>query len=859
MRKFSRGIAKFIRVTFVASVLSVPFANAAPKPAVPRVAEPFAMSDVRLLDGPFRDAMLRNEKYLLALEPDRFLQTFRVNVGLPTTAKPYGGWEGADVEIRGHAFGHYLSALSLTCASTGDERFKQRVDYIVAELAKCQSNSPAAGFHAGYLSAFPESFVDRVEQRKNVWVPWYTLHKIMAGLLDANQHCTNAQALDVLVKMADWVKFRVDHLSHEQMQRSLDTEHGGMNEVLANLYAATGNTNYLALSAAFNHERVLDPLARGEDKLNGIHANTQIPKVIGAAREYELTGDEKFLTIANTFWDSVALKRSFAIGGHSDHEHFFPTNEFARHLSTDTAETCNTYNMLKLSRELFALHPDAAKMDFYERGLYNHILASQDPETGMFVYLMSLKPGHFKTYSTPEDSFWCCVGTGMENHSKYTDTIYFHGEGGAPAFNGRVKDTQKSFEEKKAVWAQMTAEEVMRVPTAEKILTNTQTYRQVIGGTPAIHFSLFTGGGAPALYVNLFIASELSWPEKNLVLRQETKFPEIGMSVLKFKLGKPVSLALKIRHPAWATDGLKIFVSGEQQKIESAPGSYATLQREWHDGDEVKILLPIKLHTEFLPGATNEIALLYGPIVMAGELGTNAMPNPFARGQTDFSHLPAPTAPVFVTTADDLVKHIKPVFSAPTLAFRTDGIGQPQDVMLIPFYQLHRQRYSVYWNLLNEDGWQKQKTELAAAEARRIADEARTVDIVRPGEQQSEIDHHIQGEKSDPVEALGSKLRHAFDGGWFSYDVKVDGSAPNELVCHWWGDEQGERNFDILADGVKIASQKLLHNEPGKFWDATYPIPAELTKGKEKVVVKFSAQPGNFAGGLFGLRMMKAK
>jgi hypothetical protein len=234
------------------------------------------------------------------------------------------------------------------------------------------------------------------------------------------------------------------------------------------------------------------------------------------------------------------------------------------------------------------------------------------------------------------------------------------------------------------------------------------------------------------------------------------------------------------------------------------------------------------------------------------------MPNPFAKSQTDYSRLPAPAVPVFVSTAGGLLAHVKPVAGQP-LTFRTHKLAQPDDVTLIPFYRMHRQRYSVYWNLLSEDGWKKQKSELAAAEARRIGDEARIVDIVRPGEQQSEIDHHVQGEKSGPVDALGSKLRHAFDGGWFSYEVKVDGSAPNELVCHWWGDEQGERNFDILVDGVKIASQKLLHNHPGDFWDASYTIPVELTRSKEKIVVKFAAQPGNYAGGLFVLRVVRAK
>jgi len=778
-------------LTVCSAAVTLPIVGGPVTPVVPRQAQPFPLPQVRLLDGPFRDAMLRNEKYLLSLDPDRFLHTFRVNVQLPSNAKPYGGWEAPNTEIRGHAFGHYLSALSLTYASTGDEKFKQRVGYIVAELAKCQSNSPAAGFHAGYLSAFPESFIDRVETGKPVWVPWYTLHKIMAGLLDANQLCGNAQALDVLTKMADWVKFRVDHLSHEQMQKSLDTEQGGMNEVLANLYAATDDADYLRLSLAFNHARVLDPLSRGEDRLNGIHANTQIPKIIGVTREYELTGDPKFLTIANTFWDSVALRRSYAIGGHSDHEHFFPTNEFVRHLSTDTCETCNTYNMLKLTRELFALRPDAAKMDFYERGLYNHILASQDPDTGMFVYLMSLKPGHFKTYSMPEDSFWCCVGTGMENHSKYADTIYFH--------------------------------------------------------------------DADSLFVNLFIASELSWPEKNISVRQETKFPESDTTVLTIKAEKPVSFALKIRHPAWA-DAISVSTSGKKHSdvsTTSSRGNYFTLEREWQDGDRVEIRLPMKLHAEPLPGTTNEIALLYGPIVLAGELGTNDMPYPFARGQTAFSALPAPTAPVFVCDASDLLSHVQSVSGQP-LKFRTHGVGRPDDVALIPFYQMHRQRYSVYWNLLSEVAWQKQKAERAAAEAKRIADEARTVDILRPGEQQSEVDHQVRGEKSDPLEALGRKLRHAFDGGWFSYELKVDPNAPNELVCQWWGDETGERHFDILVDGEKIASQKLLRDQPGTFWDATYPIPAGLTRGKTKVTVKWQALPGNFAGGLFGARILRA-
>jgi DUF1680 family protein len=776
-----------ISIAFTGLVACVATTLADPVPLkVARAAEPFAMTEVRLLDGPFRDAMLRNQKYLLSLEPDRLLHTFRLNVGLPSDAKPLGGWEESKSELRGHSLGHYLTALSLMYASIGDAAFKQRVDYSVNELAKCQSNSLAAGFHEGYLSAFPESFIDRVEQRKNVWAPWYTLHKIMAGLLDANQHCGNAQALVVLTKMADWVKFRVDNLTPEQMQKSLDTEHGGMNEMLANLYAVTGDINYLTLAETFNHQKIFAPLAQGEDKLDRLHANTQIPKIIGATREYELTGHTQFLTVANTFWDAVALHRSYVIGGDSDHEHFFPTNDFAKHLSTDTAETCNTYNMLKLTRELFTLAPSAAKMDFYERALYNHILASQDPETGMFVYLMSLKPGHFKTYSTPEDSFWCCVGTGMENHSKYGDTIYFH--------------------------------------------------------------------DADSVYVNLFIASELSWKKKGVVIRQETKFPANDSTVLKIKAEKTVNFALKIRRPAWAVDGVKVLVNGKKQSVTSKPESYFTLQREWRDGDKIEIQFPMRLHTELLPGTSNTVAILYGPIVLAGELGTNAMPSPFAHAQTDFSRLPAPDAPVFVGAADGLLKHIKPV-AGKALTFRTRELGKPRDVTLIPFYQLHRERYSVYWKMLSSAEWMAQAAELAAAEARRIAAEVSVVDDVHPGEQQSETDHNFSGGDTQSGDFYGHKWRHAAD--WFSYDLKVLTNQPVQLACTFWGGDTGRREFDILVDGKIISAQNLNNKKSGEFYDAVFPLPAELTRGKEKVTVKFAAHPGNVARGIYGVRILR--
>ena len=610
-------------------------------------AQPFPLQQVRLLDGPFRDAMVRDENYLLSLDCDRLLYNFRVNAQLPTEAKPYDGWEAPSCELRGHSVGHYLSACSLMFASTGDARFKERVDKIVAGFAECQNALATNGSHAGYLSAFPESFIDRVENRKPVWAPWYTLHKIMAGLLDANQLCGNARALEVLTNMANWVKFRVDNLSEEKMQASLQTEFGCMNEVLANLYGVTGNADYLKTAEAFNQKRIFDPLAAGEDRLNGLHSNTQIPKMIGAARQYELTGVTRDADIASFFWERVALRRSFVIGGHGDREHFFSTNDFAKHLSAETVETCCTYNMLKLTRHIFEWSPNATEMDFYERALYNDILASQDPEKGMFVYLMPLKPGGFKTYSTPEDSFWCCVGSGMENHARYGDTIYFHDN--------------------------------------------------------------------DALYVNLFIASELSWREKNLAVRQETKFPESAATQLKFTCEQPVKLALKIRWPAWAQPAIAVRVNGKKQKISGRPGSYVTLDREWRDGDRVDIQLPMKLHTEPLPGTTNIDALLYGPIVVAGELGTNGMPNPYAKNQTAFVLWPTPPVPVFVAANQkSLLKHVHP--TGEPLTFRTRNLGRPDDVTLIPFYKAQHERYNVYWNLLSEAGWKQRSAGAGTAQ-----------------------------------------------------------------------------------------------------------------------------------------------
>jgi hypothetical protein len=411
----------------LAAVIGAP-AGGGQAPQAPRL-EAFPLTSVRLLDGPFLEMQKRGLDYLLSLDPDRLLHTFRLNAGLPTSASPYGGWEAPEVELRGHSLGHYLTACALAWEATGDERLRARALAIAAELRRVQLALAARGSSPGYLSAFPEEFFDRVEARKGVWAPYYTLHKILAGLLDVHRVFGDPTALDAAKGMAAWVGLRAKRLSDAQWQEMLQTEFGGMEESLTALYAVTHDPEHLRLARLFDHRVLFDPLARGEDPLDGLHANTQIPKAIGAERDCEATGEGRYCRVAETFWSKVALLRSYAIGGHSEDEHFFPLAHFSRHLGEATAETCNTYNMLKLTRALFLRDGLPSRIDFYERGLFNHILASNDPATGRVTYFVSMKPGAWRTYSSAESSFWCCVGTGMENPARFGEAIYARAPG----------------------------------------------------------------------------------------------------------------------------------------------------------------------------------------------------------------------------------------------------------------------------------------------------------------------------------------------------------------------------------------------------------------------------------------------
>jgi DUF1680 family protein len=761
---------------------------------VPARAVPFALEDVRLLDGPFRDAMLRDAQYLLSLDQDRLLHNFRVTAGLPSTAEPLGGWESPDTELRGHSVGHYLSAVSIMYASTGDERFKARADSLVAELAKVQQ-AESTRFHPGYLSAFPEEFFDRVETRQRVWAPYYTIHKIMAGLLDAYELAHNAQALDVLKRQADWVYWRNSRLSHDQRQAMLQTEQGGMVEVLANLYAVTGDARYLEGAHWFEHERILDPLAHGVDPLDNIHANTQIPKIIGSAREYELTGDTRDHDIATFFWDRVVHHRTFAMGGNSDGEGFFPEAETSRHLGAAGPETCNTYNMLKLTRHLFAWDASAGRMDYYERAILNHILGSQDPKTGGVLYYCPLKPGAFKTFSTPDDSFWCCVGTGMENHAKYNDSIYFHG--------------------------------------------------------PA------TESQPPALFVNLFIPSELTWKAENLKIRQTTRFPDEDSTSLTFSSGAPVRLAVNVRYPGWATSGITVTVNGKRQAVSAHSGSYVTIEREWKTGDRLDVRLPMSLHLEALPDNPHIEALMYGPVVLAGDLGTEGLEGVKRYGPSapPVGRVPPITIPALVTTSSaDLIAHVKPATDK-TLTFRTDGLGKPNDVTLIPLYKTFEPRYTVYWTVYTPAEYAKASADAAAVAAHRRSIEERTIDTVDVSSDASESGHGFASEGAGQGFVEGRRWRDARNG-FLSYTLKVRPGTPTTLVCTFRGSEGRPRSFDILVDGQKIAAETLEYH-PTELLDKLYEIPDALTRGKSQITVRLEPHANAHTGGVGEIRTLQ--
>jgi len=609
------------------------FSTAADRHFVPSkpTVQPFDLQRVRLHAGPVLTAIETNRTFMLRLEPDRLLHMFRLTAGLPSTAQPYGGWEAPVNELRGHFTGHYLSACALLFAQTGDETIKVRGTQLIAELAKCQQ-----AHRDGYLSAFPREFFERLRDGQRVWAPFYTYHKIMAGLLDSYLLMGNRQALDMVKGMANWTRAWANPLTDAQLQKTLNVEHGGMTEVLYNLAAATGDQSYLELGHRFDHERILGPLADARDELTNVHGNTNVPKIIGATRRYELTGEPRSHDLALYFWDEVTRKRSYATGGSTSGEVWMgEPGHLAQTLGEYTQETCVTYNMLKLTRHLFTWSPEAAYADYYERAFFNGIMPTQHPADGEKAYYTPLASGYWKLFGTAGQGFWCCHGSGVENFAKAGDGIYFH--------------------------------------------------------------------DAQGMYVNLFIASEVHWPEKGVRLIQDTTFPESDNVSLTVRTDiKAVRMKLRVRVPYWATAGNTAKLNGKPLPIDTMPGNYFIVDRVWRDRDRLELRLPLSLHVATMPDDSSVRAFMYGPLVLAGRLGTEGItddnrragPTP-PRAVPEYKDAKPPKAPE-LTAPDDPFSWIKAV-DGRTLEFRT--IGQPKDFTLVPLYRLFDERYAVYWKV----------------------------------------------------------------------------------------------------------------------------------------------------------------
>lgn len=608
---------------------------------VPLRAESFDLKGVRLLPGRFHDNMMRDSAWMVSIGTDRLLHSFRTNAGVYAgreggymTVKKLGGWESPDCELRGHTTGHLLSAYSLMYAATGSEVFKLKGDSLVSGLAEVQQ-----ALNGGYLSAFPEELINRNLRGTSVWAPWYTLHKLFSGLIDQYLYADNKQALEVVKRMGDWAYNKLNQQTEETRRRMIRNEFGGINESFYNLYALTGNEHYRWLAEYFYHNDVIDPLKQQQDDLGTKHTNTFIPKVIAEARNYELTKAEDSRRLTDFFWHIMTARHTFAPGCSSDKEHYFDPQKLSQHLTGYTGETCCTYNMLKLSRHLFCWTADASVADYYERALYNHILGQQDPQSGMVCYFLPLKDGAHKVYSTPERSFWCCVGSGFESHAKYGEAIYYH-----------------------------------------------QGQR---------------------LYVNLFIPSEVQWKEQGLTLRQETAFPneETTRLTLHTNDKQSVQATISLRYPSWSGKAV-VRVNGKKVTVRQKPGSYIELTRTWKDGDRIEATFPMQLHVEATPDNPQKAALLYGPIVLAGERGTEGMqsPAPFSNPTlyndyyTYDYHIPADlktTLPIDVKHPERTVKRTE---GEEELLFTTT-----EGDVLRPLYDVHRQRYVVYWDLQNKE------------------------------------------------------------------------------------------------------------------------------------------------------------
>lgn len=776
------------------------------RPVIDNQVKPLPLSAVRLTSGPLKHAQDLDAQYLLTLEPDRMLAGYRIRAGLEPKAKGYGGWDSPEGrQLTGHIAGHYLSAVSYMYAATADQRFKERADYIVSELKQVQDKRGT-----GYLGAITDNQGTDGEQifeqiakgnirssgfdLNGMWSPWYTLHKTFAGLRDAYRYTGNKTALELEIRFAVWAQKILSGLDEQQIQRMLNTEFGGMNEVLADLYADTGDKQWLALSDRFHHRQIVEPLARHLDILPGNHGNTQVPKLLGSLVRFAYTANLTDGFAAGFFWDTVVHHHTFATGGHGRNEYFGQPDRLSEIIDGRTAETCNVYNMLKLTRQLFSMRPDPQYMEFYERALLNHILGSIDPNDGSTCYMVPVGKAVQREYQDMFNSFTCCVGTGMESHALHGYGIYYESE--------------------------------------------------------------------DRLWINLYVPSTAHWARMGVRLSLETDLPEGQQATMRLSMDRPRQFTLTLRRPGWVKDGFSIKVNGQtiqtppppsqrmDRDLPFAKGSYVEITRRWTDGDIVEVNLPKVLYLEPLADNHNCAAIMWGPLVLAGDLGPQT---PRRRPQQE----QAIEAPVLVAPEGPIEQWIRPV-DARSGRFRTIDVGRPRDVDLVPFYRLHRRTYSIYWDIFTPAEWQDRQAEHRAQQERQARLLQATVAFVQPGQMQPERDFNMQGEQTTPTRFMNKSGRRA--SGWFSFDIPVDPNSPMSLIVTYNTSERQTCRFEILVDGHRIAQQTIQRRSPQeqeRFFERRYQIPEDLTKGKQKVTVRFQASPDSQTAAVYGLRMVR--
>ena len=757
---------------------------------------PLPLDHVRLTGGPLKAAQDADAKYLLELQPDRMLAFLRQRAGLKPNAEGYGGWDGPGRNLTGHIAGHYLSAVSLMWAATGDARFKERADYIVEQLKEIQD---AQG--DGYIGALEDGqgvdgkqrFVDLSNgviksggfDLNGLWSPWYVQHKLFAGLRDAYRYTGNETALQVEIKFAGWVEKILSRLSDDQLQRMLGTEFGGMNEVLAELYADTGDERWLTLTDKFHQKAILDPLSQDHDVLAHTHGNTQIPKVYGALMRYVYTGNQADEETARFFWNEVVDHYSFVTGGDGKSEYFGAPDKLNDMVDGRTAETCNVYNMLKMTRTLFSVEPDIRYADFHERALFNHILASQDPRDGTVTYMLPVGRGVQHEYQRMFEDFTCCVGSGMESHALHGAGIYYY-------------------------------------------------------------------KNADEFWIGLYAPSVAHWDSAGVEVETATDFPIGSSASVKIQAKTPKTFTLALRRPYWAGDGFSVKVNGRPLKDIPPADSYVKINRVWKQGDKVDLILPKVLHEDPLPDNPSRMALMWGPLVLAGDLGPDI---PQSEGEEETPK--GPTAPPLVADKP-LDQWLKPDSGKPGW-FKTAGVGLTNDIEFAPLYELPRRRYAVYWDVFTTEEWNKRSAEYKAEQERQQRLQAATIAFAQPGEMQSERDFNEQGEESKPLVWRG---HHGRGGkGWFSFDLPVDNTHPVALLVTYGGEAWRKSSFDIFVDGQKVADRTEPTSSPdqeSQLTDVSYAIPPELLTGKSKITVRFTATGGNDIRGVFGLRTVRA-